>query len=626
MTEVFKRRLTLGANPLGDGRTRFRVWAPARTSVDVVLEGRSGIRPVPLERGADGYFEGTAPAEVGARYRYRLDGGEAFADPCSRFQPEGPHGPSQIVDPSAYRWSDRDWKGITFEGQVLYELHVGSFTPEGTYAGVAAKLPQLKALGVTCVELMPVNTFAGRFNWGYDGVGLYAPAAPYGTPDDLRRLVDEAHRLELGIILDVVYNHIGPDGNYLSQFSKRYFTDRYKNDWGESLNFDGEDSGPVREFFVQNAAYWISEFHFDGLRLDATQNLSDASKDHIVAELTRASRAAAPGRSIILTAENEAQDERYVKPAAEGGYGLDGVWVDDFHHTARVAATGRAEAYLSDYHGTADELLACVLHNSLYQGQWSRWQKQPRGGALREVPPSRSVLFLQNHDQVANGLSGERLTQLSSEAHVRALTALFLLAPQTPLLFMGQEWFASTPFLFFTDFPEGLQKLVRDGREKFLGQFPSAKHAVENEGYHPPHGAQALERSRLDWGERERRPGAVRLHEELLRLRRTDPLFSGAGRADLDGSVLSPAALALRYVGHEGAGDRLLLFNLGEDLTLDPCPHPLLAPVRGKPWQPLWSSEEVRYGGHGALTPDFRGSFQLGGRCALVLTSQEAPR
>ncbi len=363
-------QLSLGAQPLGDGRTRFRVWAPRRRSVDVCLYDDGVARHLPLQPAERGYFEGTHSVPAGSRYKYRLDGGECFPDPCSRFQPEGPHGPSQVVDPHRYQWNDGDWRGITLKGQVLYELHVGTFTPEGTYAAAAAKLPLLKELGVTTVELMPLHTFPGRYNWGYDGVTLFAPCAVHGSPDDLRRLVDEAHRLGLGIILDVVYNHLGPDGNYLSQFSQGYFNPKYPNEWGDPTNFDdGEAAGPSREFFIQNACHWVTDYHFDGLRLDATQSLYDASPRHIVAELVERVREAAGERQVLIIGENEPQDVKLVTPPAKGGYGVDALWVDDFHHTAKVAATGRAEAYMQDYCGSAQELLSCALRNSLFQGQ-----------------------------------------------------------------------------------------------------------------------------------------------------------------------------------------------------------------------------------------------------------------
>src|SRR6185369_15663527 len=342
-----QRRLPVGAETLPSGGAHFRVWAPRRRVVEVAIEG--GTR-TPLAAEDNGYFSGAVSgARAGTLYKYRLDGGESFPDPASRFQPQGPHGPSQVVDPAAYRWRDEGWKGVSLPGQVLYELHVGTFTKEGTWAAAARELPALRELGVTVVEVMPVADFAGRFGWGYDGVDLYAPTRLYGTPDDMRAFVDEAHRVGLGVILDVVYNHLGPSGNYLPQFSERYFTDEYATEWGEPFNYDGEDAAPVREFVVANAGYWIAEFHLDGLRLDATQSMHDASPEHVLAALGREARRAAGARSIIVIAENEPQETRLVRPTEQGGYGLDALWNDDFHHSAMVALTGRSEAYYSDY-------------------------------------------------------------------------------------------------------------------------------------------------------------------------------------------------------------------------------------------------------------------------------------
>ena len=618
-------QLSLGAQPLEAGRTRFRVWAPQRKTVDVCLHDPGGLRSLPLEKGAGGYFEGTHPVSTGALYKYRLDGGDTFPDPCSRFQPEGPHGPSLIVDPSRYGWADRDWRGpSSLKGQVIYEIHVGTFTPEGTFAAAAAKLPLLKDVGVTLVELMPLHTFPGRYNWGYDGVTLFAPCAVYGEPDDLRRLVDEAHRLGLGILLDVVYNHLGPDGNYLSQFSKGYFNSKYPNEWGEPTNFDdGEAAGPSRDFFIQNACHWVAEYHLDGLRLDATQNLYDASPRKVVQDLVESSRAAAGARNIIVIAESEPQDARMVTPADSGGYGADGLWVDDFHHTARVAATGRPEAYLSDYRGTAQELLSCALRNSLYQGQWYTWQKQRRGSPLLRTLPEHIVFYLQNHDQLANTLRGQRLHQLEGEARARALTMLLLLLPQTPMLFMGQEFFSSSAFLYFVDQKPELQKLVHKGRTEFLSQFPSARQALLEEGFDMPIGEAAFQASKLDWSERDRHPEALAFHKELLRLRREDPVFAAQEPSRLAGAVLSEKALVLRYFGTGQEGDRLLLLNLGTELDLEPCPEPLLAPEAGKIWRPLLSSEHVRFGGMGAPPLPGVGRLRIPGQTALVLTSTE---
>jgi maltooligosyltrehalose trehalohydrolase len=617
---VSEFRLSLGASHLGDGKTRFRVWAPDRRLVDVVIEQGPERTAVPMSRDAQGYFEVVHPASPGQRYRFRLDGGEAFPDPCSRFQPEGPHGPSEIVDPAAFPWSDGDFPGLTIKGQVIYELHVGAYTPEGTFAALERELPALKDLGVTCLEVMPINTFPGRFNWGYDGVGLFAPCAVYGRPEEVKHFVDAAHRLGLGVILDVVYNHLGPSGNYLGQFARAYFSDRYPKEWGDPPNFDGERREPVRDFFLQNACYWVSEYHFDGLRVDATQSLYDASARTITDELEERVRAITR-RPMILIGENEPQDETLVKRRDEGGFGYDAIWVDDFHHAARVALTGSREAYLADYQGTPQELVSCALRNALFQGQWYEWQKKPRGGAMREVGAERAVFFLQNHDQVANQLQGSRLQSCAGLPRARALTAFWLLLPQTPLLFMGQEFFASTPFLFFTDHEPDLQRTVARGREGFLSQFPSAKEAIES-GFYPPSGEEAFRTSKLNLGERRLHAGTLLLHKELLRLRREDPVFARQDGRTIEAAVLGPSALALRYRGGE-AGDRLVLLNLGAQLDLAPCPEPLLAPPRPGRWGLLLASEESRFGGSGVDVPDGRGRWKLPGQCTLVLTPEE---
>ncbi|MFL5348006.1 MAG: malto-oligosyltrehalose trehalohydrolase [Hyalangium sp.] len=625
MSSTTSSQPTLGAQFLGDGRTRFRVWAPRRKHVEVCLHHASGLRCLPLEQAADGYFEGTHPVPAGALYKYQLDGGDTYPDPCSRFQPEGPHGPSRVVDPNRFAWTDSAWRGLSsMKGQVVYELHVGTFTPEGTYAAAAAKLPLLQELGVTVVELMPLHTFPGRYNWGYDGVALFAPCAVYGEPDELRRLVDEAHRLGLGIILDVVYNHLGPDGNYLSQYSQGYFNAKYPNEWGDPTNFDdGEAAGPSRDFFVQNACLWISEYHFDGLRLDATQSLYDASPTHIIRELVEKTRATVGSRSILLIGESEPQDVRVVAPKERGGYGADAIWVDDFHHSARVASVGRSEAYLKDYCGTAQELLSCALRNSLYQGQYYTWQKKRRGSPLLRTPPEQIIFYLQNHDQLANTLRGQRLHVVAGYARARALTTLLLLLPQTPMLFMGQEFFASSPFLYFVDHKPELQQLVHKGRYEFLSQFPSARQALEVEGHEMPIGEEAFRASKLDWSERTRNAEALALHRELLRLRREDPVFAAQDPSRLAGAVLSQHALVLRYFGNGQEGDRLLLLNLGTGLDLEPCPEPLLAPEPGKIWRPLLSSEQVRFGGMGAPPLPGEGRLRVPGQTALVLASAE---
>ncbi|HEY0511009.1 MAG TPA: alpha-amylase family glycosyl hydrolase, partial [Thermoanaerobaculia bacterium] len=350
-TVPISRRLPVGAEVVPGG-VHFRVWAPLRRRVEVLFaedtEEAAEEWPVEFELTpeAGGYFSGLVPgAGAGALYKLRLDGGGAFPDPASRFQPQGPHGPSRVVDPSTFDWTDGGWPGIGRDGRVIYELHAGTFTPEGTWEAAERELAALADLGITVVEVMPVAEFPGRFGWGYDGVDLFAPYHVYGEPDGFRRFVDRAHAAGLGVILDVVYNHLGPDGNYLTQFSATYFTDRYTNDWGRAINFDGAGSGPVRELFVANAGYWIDEFHLDGLRFDATQDVKDASQDHVLAAVVRRAREAAGGRSVYNVAENESQNTRLARPPEEGGYGIDALWNDDFHHSAYVALTGRNEAY-----------------------------------------------------------------------------------------------------------------------------------------------------------------------------------------------------------------------------------------------------------------------------------------
>jgi maltooligosyltrehalose trehalohydrolase len=610
------RRLPVGAEPLPGCGVHFRVWAPAAREVAVELDGGAIW---PLAPQSDGYFAGlVAEAAAGMRYRYRLDGGErVLPDPASRFQPDGPQGSSEIIDPTAFTWGDGDWRGVPQERLVIYEMHVGTFTPEGRWDTAAARLPDLAELGVTCLEIMPVAEFPGRFGWGYDGVDLFAPTRLYGRPDDLRRFVDRAHGLGLAVILDVVYNHIGPAGNYLGAFSPDYFTDRYANEWGDALNFDGKDCGPVREFFLANAGYWIDEYHFDGLRLDATQQIFDGSPDHVLAAIVRRVREAAGGwRATFVSGENEAQEARLVRAPDRGGYGLDAIWNDDFHHSALVALTGRREAYYSDYRGGAREFVALAKHGFLFQGQRSAWQKQNRGSPALDIPGSRLVAYLQNHDQIANSGAGLRGHQLASPGSWRAMTAYFLLAPAIPLLFQGQEFAASSPFLFFADHERELDALVAKGRCAFLAQFPSLLGPEAQAALADPGDPATFRRCVLDHGERERHRPAVALHRDLLALRRGDAVFGDRYR--IDGATLGDDAFALRYFGDE-RGDRLLIVNIGRDLVFETLAEPLLAAVEDRPWRLLWSSEDLAYGGAGSPDPIADGVWRIPGHAAVVL-------
>jgi len=625
METVNLRRLPCGAEVLPGGGVHFRVWAPRRRRVEVVFETGGAPAAVALEAEDGGYFSAHAPqARAGMDYRFRLDGGaELYPDPASRFQPEGPHGPSRVVDPLTFRWADGAWPGATLRGQVVYELHVGTFTREGTWEAAARELRELAACGVTCVEMMPVADFPGRFGWGYDGVNLFAPTRLYGEPDDLRRFVDEAHACRVAVILDVVYNHLGPDGNYLRRFADEYFSERYQTEWGDALNFDGAASAHVREFFLSNAAYWVEEFHFDGLRLDATQQIFDASDEHIIAAVTRRVREAAGGRRTIVVGENEPQHARLVRPSERGGYGLDGLWNDDFHHTAMVALTGRGEAYYTDYKGSPQEFVSAAKYGFLYQGQRYKWQKARRGTPVLDLDPAALVNFIQNHDQIANSGRGARAHELTSPGRLRAMTALLLLAPATPMLFQGQEFAASSPFLYFADHEAALAAQVRAGRTEFLSQFPSLATAEARALLSAPHDPRTFERCKLDLSERGKHGEVYQLHRDLLRLRREDPVFSRPRRRGLDGAVLGPEAFVLRFFDDGGdggeAGDRLLVVNFGADLHLDPAPEPLLAPPEGAPWGVLWSSESVTYGGGGTAPLDTDENWRIPGHAAVAL-------
>jgi maltooligosyltrehalose trehalohydrolase len=603
------------------GGVRFRVWAPSARNVTLHLEGREH-GALMLEPEGDGYFAATVPGiGAGALYRYCLDEHGPYPDPCSRFQPSGPHGPSMVVDPNAYAWRDTGWPGVEMKGQVIYEMHIGAFTHEGTFDAAVRQLEALRDLGVTVLEIMPVAEFPGRWNWGYDGVNLFAPYHGYGDADAFKRFVDAAHRHRLAVILDVVYNHIGPDGNFLGCFSRDYFTDRYPNEWGEALNFDGPGSQHVREYFIANACYWIREFHLDGLRLDATQSMHDASQPHIVADLARRIRAAANPRQVILIAENEPQRAQLLEPPSAGGYGLDAMWNDDFHHSARVALTGRHEGYYCDYRGHAQEFVSAVKRGFLFQGQYYHWQRKPRGTALGAQPAWALVAFTQNHDQVANTLYGERLHELTSPGRYRAMTALLLLAPQTPLLFMGQEFAASQPFAFFADHKPELAAKVHAGRREFLRQFTTYATPSAQEKVPDPAAESTFVAAKLDFAEREEHASIYALHKDLLRLRREDPVIAAQVREMIDGAVLSAHAFVLRWFGGE-LGDRLLLVNLGSELDLQPAPEPLLAPPRGGCWQVMWSSDEPRYDGPGALDPNSEQGWTLPGESAVLLKAQ----
>ncbi|MBV9081811.1 MAG: malto-oligosyltrehalose trehalohydrolase [Acidobacteriaceae bacterium] len=615
----FTRQMPVGAEVLDRRRdAHFRVWAPSKAAVSVVFE--DGRDPVALEPEDSGYSSGLV-RDVGPGTLYRYDIGDEmpYPDPASRFQPRGPHHSSEIIDPGAFRWTDAKWRGCKLQGQVIYELHLGTFTPEGTWRSATEKLQYLRDTGITVIEVMPVADFPGKFGWGYDGVQLYAPASIYGRPDDMRAFVDRAHSLEIGVILDVVYNHLGPDGNYLSKFSPEYFSQEHKTDWGPGINFDGAGCAPVREFFRENAAYWIREFHLDGLRLDATQDIHDSSQPFILTEIAAACRSAAGNRSILLIAENEPQRMEMIKAVEDGGYGLDALWNDDYHHAAMVALTGKAEAYYSDYRGTPQEFVSAVKYGYLYQGQWYRWQKQRRGTPTFGTARAAMVNYIQNHDQVANSGHGQRVHELTSPGKLKAVTAVTLLGPGTPMLFQGQEFAASSPFLFFADHKPELAKLVKSGREEFLAQWPSLRTPEMKQCFADPAAYATFEKCKLDFSEVGQHAHIYSLHRDLLRLRREDAVISRQGADGIDGAVLSAQCFAIRFFSPGFQHDRLLLVNLGTELEFNPAPEPLLAPPLSTEWAKLWSSEDPQYGGCGTPPLDTEENWRIPGEAAVLL-------
>jgi len=529
-------RPSLGAFRL-DGGVCFRVWAPGRAVVELVLDPDG---PAPRHRRLtpedDGTFTGTFDdVASGDVYAYLLDGAGPYPDPCSRFQPRGVHGPSAVIDPAVFEWSDHHWTGVPLDRAVIYELHVGTFTPAGTFAGVAERLPYLADLGVTLVELMPVADFPGTRNWGYDGASLFAPCRRYGTPDDLRHLVDAAHGLGLGVLLDVVYNHFGPDGAYCTVFSPFYRSSRHQSPWGPAINLDGEGSALVREFFVENALHWLHEYHVDGLRLDATHWLLDDSTPHFLAQLAARVRESVSGRAVLLVAEDDRNLATIVGPPAQGGWGLDAVWADDFHHHVRRRAAGDRDGYYQDYSGSIADIATTIRKGWFYCGQESRYAGVPRGTDPAGVPLERMIICIQNHDQIGNRPFGTRLNHQVEAAMFRALSALLLCAPETPLLFMGQEWAASSPFLFFTDHHPELGRLVTEGRRREFARFEAFADEKTRARIPDPQADSTFEASRLQWMERSSAPhaGMLELYRALLRLRRTEAALRPGRCAEL---------------------------------------------------------------------------------------------
>jgi maltooligosyltrehalose trehalohydrolase len=617
-------RLPLGANVVPGG-VEFRVWAPASEQVDVIVYGPDAEAVHPLAPEADGWFSGVVRGiGAGARYRYRLDGGDAFPDPASRSQPDGVHEPSEVVDPSVFQWTDGGWRGVPLEELSIYEVHVGTATREGGFDALTARLGEIASLGVTAVEPLPLAEFPGARNWGYDGAYLYAPDSSYGGPEAFRRFVDAAHARGLAVILDVVYNHLGPEGNYLHAVTGgRYFTDRHCTPWGDAIDYANP---AVREFAIQNAIHWAREYHVDGLRLDATHAILDDSPTHVLTELQARVRGALPAdRHFVIIAEDERNDERVV---LSEGHGLDGVWADDLHHQLRRHLAGDHEAYFADYTGSIEDIVRTLRQGWFYEGQESRNHGVPRGTPADSLPPAAFVHCIQNHDQVGNRALGDRLTEAVPLAAYRAASALLLLSPYTPLLWMGQEWAASTPFQYFTDHPAELGRLVTEGRRKEFGKFSAFADPAVRERIPDPQAPETFERSRLCWQERTWMPhaGVLALYRELLRLRHSHPALRRRDRDSFAVAALGEHALALRRVGEDGSA-LLLVVSFDGALSADLTALDETRVAEGARWNLLLSSEEARFGGEtegavATLAPD--GRLEISGAGAVLLESAPA--
>lgn len=594
--------LELGARVVPDG-VRFRVWAPRAREVAVSLHGE--LRR--LEARDRGMFEGLVRgARAGDDYALVLDGGPARPDPVSRWQPRGVHGASRVVDPAAFAWRDAGWRGLELERYVIYELHVGTFTPAGTFAAAIPKLRHLVELGVTAIELMPVAEFPGGRNWGYDGAHLFAPQSTYGGPDGLRALVDACHAAGLAVILDVVYNHLGPEGNYLGEYGP-FFTDRYRTPWGPAINVDDAGSDGVRRHLVTNAVYWIEELHVDALRLDAIHGIFDFSARHLLEELRAelGAAAAASGRHVHVIAESDLNDARVIRPAARGGHGLDAQWSDDFHHAVRTALTGDTRGYFADY-GGVEQLAKAITESFVYDGAYSAHRGRRHGNSAADLPGERFVICVQNHDQIANGSQGRRLTSIvGPRAHLLAATVM-LAAPNLPMLFMGEEYAERAPFVYFVSHTDpALVAAVREGRRRELGEL--AELGAPGEPGEPgalgalaaladPQAEATFLACKLDWSLAGAPPHAqvLALYRDLIALRRRAPCL-GNCRKDLTRVAWSEAERWLVIERGDPSGQRaLVVCNLGDAERRVPC-----AGAAGA-YELALATDDARYGGAGA--------------------------
>ena len=495
-----------GAEILSNGRVQFSLWAPAAETVSLSILGQPEL--LPMKRASDGWYRVvTDRAAAGTLYWFVLPNGVCVPDPASRFQPEDVSGPSEVIDPRSYVWKQNDWRGRPWEEAVIYELHIGAFTAEGTFLAAIEKLPHLQKLGVTALEIMPVGDFPGTRNWGYDGVFWYAPESSYGRPEHFKALIDAAHGMGFAVLLDVIYNHFGPEGNYLPTYAPDFFTERHKTPWGAGLNYDGDGSAAVRAFAIENALYWLKEFRLDGLRLDAVHAIQDDSPKHLLDELAERVRASIPDRPIYLLLENEENEAATLERDGRGApRHYTAQWNDDIHHVLHTAATAESSGYYADYLGDTEKLGRTLAEGFAFQGELMPFRGSERGQSSGHLPTTAFVSFIQNHDQIGNRALGDRLCQIASERALKAIAAVYLLAPQIPMLFMGEEWACPQPFPFFCDFHGKLAQAVREGRRAEFAKFPEFQDPQQRQKIPDPQSPSTFASAKLDWTLPERSP------------------------------------------------------------------------------------------------------------------------
>src|SRR6266481_6854177 len=567
-----RHRMPFGAEILDDAAVRFRLWAPRAQNLAVEVNSKS----LPMRALDDGWFElTTREAGPGTRYHFTVDRCHKVPDPASRYQPSGLHGPSEVIPPKEFEWQQISWNGRPWEETILYELHLGTFSPEGTFAGAERKLDYLADLGTTAIELMPLSTFPGQRNWGYDGVLPYAPAAAYGRPDELKQLIDSAHAKNIMVFLDVVYNHFGPEGNYLHLYAPQFFTEHHHTPWGEAINFDGQGSRTVRDYFIHNALYWLEEYRIDGLRFDAVHAIFDDSKPDILSELAETVRKTlGHERHVHLILENDNNAAHYLSHEPRKAPRLyNAQWNDDIHHAAHVLLTGESDGYYADYsQNPAAQLGRCLAQGFSYQGESSAYrQGKPRGEPSSNLPIDCFVSFVQNHDQVGNRAFGERITRLADAKKIKAALAVLLLAPSPPLLFMGEEFGAQAPFLFFCDFASELADKVRDGRRAEFARFKQFRSPEMQARIPDPNDPATFLASKLDWASLEQHHHRewLQFYRELLTCRgekivpRIKDIVPGLAQYD----VLGPGAVHGSW-GLVKGGRLELITNLGQDKTV----------------------------------------------------------